>query len=537
MKVLFSIKNYRNLLQKSPTCDIIDIYCVNEVIFLKKANQHTPNSTRRYVIRCCLLGSLFTFALAFLLVCFWYALNYDLEFKELLYTMTSPLKGSAHQTAFLIMRDCIPLGAVLVAVFVYVAIKCYGDDVSAWKKRTRRWALLATCLFTAASLIIGSVAMRVPSYLLSKLQKTTIYEQYYVDPESVKIEANGEAKNLIYIYVESLETTYTATADGGRQKQNYMPRLTALAQENLSFSNRTDGKLGGFQTPLGSGWTMSALLATTSGIPYSFPIGDNTSEKKEHFAEGLTTLGDVLEDKGYRQMFLCGSDIEFAGRDLYFSQHGNYELFDINAAREAGYIAEDYHNGFWGFEDHILFDIAKSEVLKLAEGDQPFNMTLLTVDTHNTGGYFCDECQSLYGDSEDEMLANIIDCTDRQVTEFVAWCQAQEFYEDTVIVITGDHPRMDDLLVQNIEYDDRVIYNCFLNAVPNTEGATTGRVFTSFDIFPTTLAAMGFEIEGNRLGLGVNLFSTEQTLAEQIGYKKFEKEINKHSDFYLREFR
>ena len=33
------------------------------------------------------------------------------------------------------------------------------------------------------------------------------------------------------------------------------------------------------------------------------------------------------------------------------------------------------------------------------------------------------------------------------------------------------------------------------------------RQFTHMDMYPTTLAAMGFNIEGNKLALGTNLFS------------------------------
>ena len=50
------------------------------------------------------------------------------------------------------------------------------------------------------------------------------------------------------------------------------------------------------------------------------------------------------------------------------------------------------------------------------------------------------------------------------------------------------------------------------------------------DAFPTTLAAIGVEIEGNRLGLGTNLFSSEQTLTERFGIEKEEKELNKQSE-------
>ena len=38
------------------------------------------------------------------------------------------------------------------------------------------------------------------------------------------------------------------------------------------------------------------------------------------------------------------------------------------------------------------------------------------------------------------------------------------------------------------------------------------REYATLDLFPTTLAALGAEIDGNRLGLGTNLFSSDQTL-------------------------
>lgn len=46
---------------------------------------------------------------------------------------------------------------------------------------------------------------------------------------------------------------------------------------------------------------------------------------------------------------------------------------------------------------------------------------------------------------------------------------------------------------------------------------------------------MGVMIEGDRLGLGVNLFSDEQTLAEKYGYDYMFSEMRKTSVFYDRE--
>lgn len=126
-------------------------------------------------------------------------------------------------------------------------------------------------------------------------------------------------------------------------------------------------------------------------------------------------------------------------------------------------------------------------------------------------------------------------CTDRLVNGFIEWCREQPFYEDTVIVIVGDHPRMDSYLVDGVSYYDRTVYNCILNSAVEADN-TQFREFTHMDIFPTVLAAMGFEIEGERLGLGTNLFSREETLAEQLGFDYINTEVSKSSTYYVDTF-
>ena len=61
---------------------------------------------------------------------------------------------------------------------------------------------------------------------------------------------------------------------------------------------------------------------------------------------------------------------------------------------------------------------------------------------------------------------------------------------------------------------DRRVYTVFINADAEVEDTSLRRLYTTFDMFPTTLAGLGVEIEGNCLGLGRNLFSTEPTLME-----------------------
>ena len=43
---------------------------------------------------------------------------------------------------------------------------------------------------------------------------------------------------------------------------------------------------------------------------------------------------------------------------------------------------------------------------------------------------------------------------------------------------------------------------------------------------------MGAKIEGDRLGLGTNLFSDKQTLMEELGFKTLDNELQKTSNYY-----
>ncbi len=154
---------------------------------------------------------------------------------------------------------------------------------------------------------------------------------------------------------------------------------------------------------------------------------------------------------------------------------------------------------------------------------------MVTADTHVPEGYLCGQCPDEYG----ERAANVVACADRQLGAFLDWCAGQDFYEDTVIVITGDHPRMDNVVVGGTPWAQRGVYNCFINSRARLSGDVTGRRFTAVDVYPTTLAALGFTVPGDTLGLGVDLFSGKPTRAEELGYEALDSELAKNSPYYI----
>ncbi|MEA4966454.1 MAG: LTA synthase family protein [Oscillospiraceae bacterium] len=510
----------------------------------EKTKANRPKAARQTrIVWYVIVGLAFMLATTLYVLCRWFLENFNVGLNELFFSLASPLKGAGTGVVSQLLQDCLPPILGSAVIFTVLALLDYQCRASIWitgtvfqhrvslnlRKVLRRVTAASLVLTLPVSIFYIDQNLGLLDYLKTCMKSTSLYDEYYVDPLSVGISATGKTKNLIYIYLESMETTYASVEAGGAQEINFIPNLTALASTGVSFSDSE--LLGGFHSVTGSGWTMGALLSSTAGVPFAFPVNGNSMNERASFAGGLTTLGDVLQSNGYTQEFLCGSDADFAGRRTYFSEHGDYDIFDLYTAREEGYIGKDYYV-WWGFEDKILYEIAKDEVSRLANEGKPFNLTMLTADTHHEGGYVCDLC----GDTYDVPLENVLLCADEQLADFISWLQQQDFYENTVVVITGDHPRMDTILVDDVDYYDRTGYNCFLNAAATVQHSAVNREFTTLDLFPTTLAAMGFEIDGNRLGLGTNLFSTERTLAEQLGFDDLNGELGKHSSYYLRHF-
>lgn len=357
---------------------------------------------------------------------------------------------------------------------------------------------------------------RLHQFIYDMINTSSFIEENYVNPSTTKITFPEKKKNLIYIYMESMESSYDSI------DSNLIPHLDSLSFNNINFSNTSS--VGGLKTTMGATWTIGGMVAQTSGVPLKIPIGENSySASYGSFLGGAYSLGDVLEKNGYKQVLMLGSDAKFAGRDLYFKEHGNYEILDYKSAILNGNISSDYYV-WWGYEDSKLYSYAKEELTTLASNQQPFNFTMLTVDTHTYGGYLESTCSN----TSSTKILNVIKCSDKMIYEFINWIKEQPFYDNTTIIITGDHLNMDGSMYNG---EDRYVYNTIINSSVSTD-TSKDRGATTLDMYPTTLASLGATIEGNRLGLGVNLFSNEQTLSEEYGFTYFNKELAKTSNYY-----
>ena len=470
----------------------------------------------------------------------WIATNVGIvSIDEIIFHIKVPLTGTNRTMIIdIIIRAVIPV----VVIFTCLIFFLYGKykytfilEVTLFKKKfnikIRKLIFIMILLINTVGFVFQLIDIenkfKIMDYIKSQTLTSTFIEDNYVDSKTVELTFPEKKRNLIYIYMESMETTFSSKKTGGKQNEDMIPELTALALNNTNFSNNET--LGGAHQVTGTGWTIAGMVAQTAGIPLKLPFTSEHYIGFNKFLPGVYNLGDILNDNGYTQVVMFGSDAKFAGRDTYFKTHGNYKIKDYYAAIEEGIIDKN-HRVFWGMEDSYLFTWAKQELKSLSK-QQPFNLTMLTVNTHFPDGYLENSCSKKYGDNQ---YANTVACSSKQIGEFVDWIMEQDFYENTTIVLVGDHLSMAENSILNSNDYTRTPLNIVINSSLKAKN-NKNRIFTAIDMFPTTLASLGVKIENNKLGLGTNLYSDELTMVEKYGVNEINAEFAKKSIFYNEE--
>ena len=468
----------------------------------------------------------------------------EVSIDELSFYISNGLTGANTGTFFSsILKNIIPFVIILCIlsipiinlyknkVLIDINIKIKGKNHNIQINPTKieqKYLIIYALIVFFISLACGLNSLNTYSYVISKSTSSNLFEQNYVNPKDAKVTFPEKKRNLIYIYLESTENAILSSKNGGGLKDSLSPELENIALNNISFSNTS--LLGGALPAYGTTWTVGGMVAQSAGVPLISPgsYGDNDFNKFKKFLPGAYSLGEILEKEGYNQEIVLGSDASFGGRDKYFTQHGNYKIFDYKTAVEQSKIPKDYHV-WWGYEDNKLIEYTKQELLKMSKTSQPFNLQLLTADTHFVDGYIDPTCAK----DHDNQYENVFACASKRISTFIDWAKQQDFYDNTTIIIHGDH-----LGMQTDFYDarlsdgyQRTIYNAIINSKKEAT-SEKGRQFSSFDMYPTTLSSIGVEIEGNKLGLGVNLFSNEQTLVEKYGLEYLNTELSKKSNYY-----
>ncbi|MCC8016007.1 MAG: LTA synthase family protein [Clostridiales bacterium] len=395
----------------------------------------------------------------------------DVAPDELFITLFSPTAGTDPGVYTEIIEGPVfqtMLVSAIIFIFIFSNFKITYHTMDNVEKTVFNdlWHRI-TSLVLSFAMLAGGIAYGVTRLELVKVFRayamhSDIIEENYVNPKTAEIIFPERKRNLIHIYLESMENSYLSKDLGGYMEQNLMPELTKLSYEGITFSNN-DTKFGEPLEAPGTTWSVASMVNMTTGLPMKVPTKPNAYGSKDNFLPGAYTMGDILKAQGYNQTVMFGADANFGGLSYYYQSHGDYKIMDYNYAKRNGLIPQDY-KVWWGYEDDKLYEYAKNELTRLSETGKPFNLTMETADTHRPGGYLSKNAPTPYSDH----YANAIAYSTSETVKFVRWIQKQPFYENTTIVLIGDHLSMDTDFFKNFDSDYlRIQYNLILNPAPD----------------------------------------------------------------------
>lgn len=462
----------------------------------------------------------------------------DLSPDQIIINITSPVAGNEVGVYYSVFEGPVLKAAFAISVFSLLAFFPY-NVIFNFKEKSQtilsEFSLRIISLVIAISVLVGGCAFGITKFQLQDLVSayffdSTFIEENYIAPSNANLKFPEQKRNLIMIYLESMENTFLSKDLGGYMNDNLIPELTKLADEGYVFSH-TDNKLGGFLPSTGAGWSVAAMVNMGFGVPMKVPTDGNSYGTEGNFLPGGTAIGDILHEQGYEQTLMFGADAAFGGLDHYFNLHGEFNIIDYKAAKEKGLIPDDYYV-WWGYEDDKLYEFAKDELTRLSEAGKPFHFVMETADTHAPEGYLSPKAEKKFSDQ----YSNTIYYSQAEAVKFVRWIQAQPFYENTTIILIGDHLTMASCISETVKDYQRTCFNLILNPAEDlrnlSEDRFRNRQWASFDMFPTMLSSIGVEIEGNKLGIGTNLFSGEKTIFEKYGVSEVNDKLTQKSNFY-----
>ena len=341
---------------------------------------------------------------------------------------------------------------------------------------------------------------------------------------------NEGKKNLIILFLESYEDGYF---DKNIYGDNLLGELSKYKDSNVSFK--------GYKWLNGTQFTIGGVSSVITGVPL-VSLGErfgidlhSTDPKFDVILKGTPSIFNLLKNDGYVTAAFLGSSEHFTEQGKFLKHHGIDNIYSKE------YFYSKYYNddaSWWGFNDVFLFDRLKEFLTN--QPYEHFAVLLETIDTHFPNGFSdYNECIKNFGDIRDSFL-----CSSGHIDNFLKWAHNQAWYDDTVILLVGDHPWQD----FNYEFTeftknskDREIFNVFLNTPLKSNNYSIDHGYSSIDFAPTILQLMGINFTSvsdkgqksqNKIGLGVSLISDDLNLLGKYGVEHLYSEIEKRSKFY-----
>lgn len=302
------------------------------------------------------------------------------------------------------------------------------------------------------------------------------------DPQDITRDIRNPAPerrlNVVLISIESLSAWFSGTY--GRP-DSLTPELDALSSQSLLF---TQFYASGTRTVRG----MEALVLSVPPTP-----GESIVKRPGN--EGLFSLAEVFNAKGYVSQFLYGGYGAFDNMNYFFGNNG-YQVRDRAAVPKESV----HHANIWGVADEDLYSLAIAEFDQIHATGKPFFAHLLTTSNHRPYTFPTGRVDYPQGKRE-----GAVAYTDWAVGDFLRRARTKPWFDDTVFVITADHCASSGGIAQLPVF--RYHIPLWIYAPKHIAPQRVDRMMAQIDLGPTVLGLLGMDYRSQFYG--ADLFQLE----------------------------
>jgi len=311
-------------------------------------------------------------------------------------------------------------------------------------------------------------------------------------------EGTARGKNLIIVQVEALQGFVVERKFNGKE---ITPNLNKLINDSIYFEN--------FYFQIGGGNTSDAEFLSNTSL---FPVRDGAVYFRFPY-HTYYSLPKAVKEQGYTSYVCHANNPSFWNRtEMYkslgfntFFSNKNYELDETRG---------------WGLSDVSFL----RQSLDKFDTDKPFYAFMITLSSHHPYNYFDDYKNFNAGKYENTFFGNYLKAmnyADSAIGELVKELKKRDLYDNSVIVIYGDHSGIQkdyvDVLQEFLgyklsEYEWTKLQKvpCFIRFPGMKETGKNETIGSEIDVAPTVANLLGIDFP---YAIGKDLFNTPNSYA------------------------
>lgn len=299
-------------------------------------------------------------------------------------------------------------------------------------------------------------------------------EKIYSPIHGAKDSAIFSNKNVVIFILESFSKEFIGSLnkelDNGEYK-GYTPFLDSLIQHSLTFKTSMANGRKSIEA-------MPSILSSIPSINYPFILSP-------YYSNNLPSLPKTLKEKGYNTSFFHGAPNGSMGFQSYANMIGIENYYG-----KTEYNNDDDFDGMWGIWDEKFFQYFQKELSNIK---QPFFSTLFSISSHHPFKIPSEyEGKFTY---KDHPLQMCISYTDYSLMKFFNEAKKQEWFNNTIFIITADHASGNHREEFKNDYGDYNVPIIFYSPEGDLKNEISDRLAQQIDIMPTVLDYLGYSNE------------------------------------------